>query len=869
MKNWVLYFTNLRDVLERAKVIAQSFSSNKVEPEHLWLSLWITYSKRKHSLFCALKETLEKIGIYLDEITEKVFLSIQGKNQNKVLGFVSSNSNIEFSEATMDIIKGSIELVKKRNKDKVSEIELLTSIFLQDKNMITKLLREEYEVKILGFDFLDKKAKFRIIFDKTEEPSKIVNRKSEEDDEEDEEGPRYYSPRMPKHSKTPVLDTFGRDLTKAAAEGKLDPVIGREKEIEKISQVLCRRKKNNPVLIGEPGVGKTAIVEGLAQRIAQGRVPPILQNKRIVALDLGSLVAGTKYRGQFEERVKALLSELEKNKDIIVFIDEIHIVIGAGSASGSLDASNMFKPALTRGDLQCIGATTLDDYREYFEKDPALVRRFQKVLIEPTTAEETLQILMQIKGIYEDHHKVIYTPEALKACVELSEMYITDRYFPDKAIDVLDEAGARTLLKERQYSKKIDELLKELEKYKQAKQQLVAQQMYEEAARIRDKEKQIQQQIEIEKQKWEEEYRKNPVVVTEETIAEVVSLTTGIPVSKISATEAQKLATLADDLKKVVIGQDEAINKVVKAIQRNRAGLRDPNKPIGSFIFLGPTGVGKTHLAKEIAKSLFAREDALIRIDMSEYMERFTVSRLIGAPPGYVGYEEGGQLTEAVRKKPYSVILLDEIEKAHPDVFNILLQILDEGRITDSLGRTINFKNTIIIMTSNIGTKDLREFGKGIGFSASMSMYSPDEEAKSIIEKALRKVFAPEFLNRIDDIIIFSSLNPEHIRQIVSVELSKTLSRIKKLGINVEVSQEVKEFLAQKGYDEKFGARPLKRAIQKYIEDLLAEEIIKRNNNIPSDQQLIITLNKEKETTEIRVVPLEEKKEEDKSRIRN
>ena len=628
-------------------------------------------------------------------------------------------------------------------------------------------------------------------------------------------------------SKTPVLDNFGRDLTKAAEEGKLDPIVGREKEIERVSQILSRRKKNNPILIGEPGVGKSAIAEGLALRIVQKKVSRVLFNKRVVALDLAALVAGTKYRGQFEERMKAVMNELEKSPDVILFIDEIHTIIGAGGASGSLDASNMFKPALARGEIQCIGATTLDEYRQYIEKDGALERRFQKVLVEPTSVDETIQILNNIKSKYEDHHNVTYTDDAIKACVTLTARYITDRHLPDKAIDALDESGSRVHITNIKVPKKILEVELEIEKVKEEKNQVVRSQRYEEAARLRDRERQLQEQLEAAKKAWEDESRTHRETVSEDNVAEVVSMMTGIPVQRVSQNESNKLALMYEELKGKVIGQDEAIKKVVKAIQRNRAGLKDPNKPIGSFVFLGPTGVGKTQLAKILARYLFDNDDALIRIDMSEYMEKFAVSRLVGAPPGYVGYEEGGQLTEKVRRKPYSVVLLDEIEKAHPDVFNLLLQVLDDGQLTDSLGRKVDFKNTIIIMTSNIGSRQLKDFGQGVGFTTGAKKEKEPDFAKGVIEHALKKAFAPEFLNRIDDVIMFNSLTREDIHRIIDIELDKLYSRITQMGYTIELTDKAKDFIVEKGFDVNYGARPLKRAIQKYIEDPLAEEIIK------------------------------------------
>ncbi len=630
-------------------------------------------------------------------------------------------------------------------------------------------------------------------------------------------------------SKTPVLDNFGRDLTKMAEAGRLDPIVGREKEIERVSQILSRRKKNNPILIGEPGVGKSAIAEGLALRIIQRKVSRVLFDKRIVSLDLASLVAGTKYRGQFEERMKAVMQEIEKNPDVILFIDEIHTIVGAGGASGSLDASNMFKPALARGEMQAIGATTLDEYRQHIEKDGALERRFQKVIIEPTTADETVQILNNIKERYEDHHSVRYTDEAIKACVRLTERYITDRHLPDKAIDALDEVGSRVHLVNINVPQEILDIEQKIEDLKLQKNEVIRSQQYEKAAELRDSERKLQEELETAKAKWEEDSKTNREIVTEENVAEVVSMMSGVPVTRISESETGRLAQMADLIRSKVIGQEEAVDKVVRAIQRNRAGLKDPNKPIGSFFFLGPTGVGKTQLAKVLAKYLFDSEDSLIRVDMSEYMEKFSISRLVGAPPGYVGYEEGGQLTEKIRRKPYSIVLLDEIEKAHPDVFNLLLQALDDGHMTDGLGRKIDFKNTILIMTSNIGARQLSDFGTGVGFGTQARSEQKADHENTVVQNALRKAFSPEFLNRIDDIIMFKSLTREGIHKIIDIELDKLIKRIEGLGYHISVTEPAKDFIVDKGYDEKFGARPLKRAIQKYIEDPLAEQIVKSN----------------------------------------
>ena len=627
-------------------------------------------------------------------------------------------------------------------------------------------------------------------------------------------------------SKTPVLDNFGKDLTKAAEQNKLDPVVGRSKEIERVSQILSRRKKNNPLLIGEPGVGKSAIAEGLALRIFNKEVSRVLFNKRVVSLDLASLVAGTKYRGQFEERMKALMNELEKNDDIILFIDELHTIVGAGGATGSLDASNMFKPALARGEIQCIGATTLDEYRQFIEKDGALERRFQKVIVDPTSPDETIQILNNIKDKYEDHHNVLYTPEAIDACVKLTQRYISDRHLPDKAIDALDEAGSRVHITNIEVPETITQLELQLANIKEEKVRVVKSQRYEEAAKLRDDEKKVEAELENARISWEDSIKLNKKTVDETDVAEVVAMMTGVPVQRVAQQEMDKLSKMDELLNASVVGQKEAVKKIVRAIQRNRAGLKDPKKPIGSFIFLGPTGVGKTQLAKELTKLLFDNEDNMIRIDMSEYMEKFAISRLVGAPPGYVGYEEGGQLTERVRRKPYSVILLDEIEKAHPDVFNLLLQALDDGQITDSMGRKVDFKNTIIIMTSNLGSRQLKDFGTGVGFGTAAKDQKKQDLENSVIQGALKKAFAPEFLNRIDDVVLFNSLSKEDIHEIIDIELKGLFGRIEDLGYGITLSDEAKSFVADEGFDEAFGARPLARALQKLIEDPLAEKII-------------------------------------------
>ena len=647
-----------------------------------------------------------------------------------------------------------------------------------------------------------------------------------------------------KKTKTPVLDNFGKDLTSMAENGDLDPIVGRNEEIQRVSQILSRRKKNNPLLIGEPGVGKSAIAEGLALRITQKKVSRVLYNKRIISLDLASLVAGTKYRGQFEERMKAVMNELEKNRDIILFIDEIHTIVGAGGATGSLDASNMFKPALARGEVQCIGATTLDEYRTSIEKDGALERRFQKIIIEPTSEEETVEILNNIKIKYEEHHNVEYTDEAISACVKLTSRYMTDRFLPDKAIDALDEAGSRVHLNNIVVPNHITDLEKELEDIRLTKNSAVKKQKYEEAAKLRDDEKLLENNLLTAQKSWEKECENNKEIVNEEHIADVVSMMTGIPLNRVKQSESNKLSILPQIIMNKVIGQDDAVLKVVKSIQRNRAGLKDPNKPIGSFIFLGQTGVGKTQLAKVLAKELFDSEDALIRVDMSEYMEKFAISRLIGAPPGYVGYEEGGQLTEKIRRKPYSVVLLDEIEKAHQDVFNMLLQVLDDGFLTDSLGRKIDFTNTIIIMTSNVGARKLKDFGNGVGFGTSAKINQEGNNSKSVIINALKKAFAPEFLNRIDDVIIFNNLQLNHINKIIDIELEKLFLRTNELGYEIKLSKKAKDFIAEKGFDKQYGARPLKRAIQKYLEDELAEEIMK--SKVQTGDIIKVDLNKDK-----------------------
>lgn len=751
--------------------------------------------------------------------------------------------------ATQEPYDGTNELVINKNTEKALKMSILEARLTKSRetdseHILLALLKEKSTLinDILTQFQLDYSSAFlyikSILDNRTEDgeiqpPTAGANFTDDDDEDANEKypfnpggGQGSSSQTKSSGSDTPVLDNFGTDITRAALENRLDPVVGREKEIERIAQILSRRKKNNPVLIGDPGVGKSAIVDGLALRITQKKVSRALFDKRVIALDMASIVAGTKYRGQFEERIKAILNELSKNPNIILFIDEIHTIVGAGGAAGSLDAANMLKPALARGEIQCIGATTLDEYRKNIEKDGALERRFQKVIVDPTSLEETLQILRNIKERYEEHHNVRYTDEALQACVKLTDRYVSDRTFPDKAIDALDEAGARVHISNIVIPKTIEQLEEELKEVEQQKTDAVKAQKYELAASYRDKQRQLLLALEAEEERWQKEIKEKPEIVDEEKIAEVVAMISGVPVQRIAQAEGQRLLEMRDELKSKVIGQDEAVNKIVKAIQRNRVGLKDPNKPIGTFMFLGPTGVGKTHLAKKLAEFLFDSSENLIRIDMSEYMEKFNVSRLVGAPPGYVGYEEGGQLTEKVRRRPYSVVLLDEIEKAHPDVFNILLQILDEGHVTDSLGRKIDFKNTILIMTSNIGTRQLKDFGRGIGFNTNHDV-SHTEYSRNIIQKALNKAFAPEFLNRVDDIVMFDQLSKESIYKIIDLELKGLYKRIGDLGYTVALTESAKEFIANKGYDVQFGARPLKRAIQKYIEDEMAEMIIR------------------------------------------
>ena len=763
---------------------------------------------------------LKSFNVDLYELRKEIELAVKDKTGKNIANI----NSLPLTKQAEKVIRVTVLEAKALKSATVETEHLMLSILKNKENIATQILNQ-FDV---DYDLF--RQELGIV--KSNDPRAEYS--EENDDDFEDEGKKYSQSKSSSKqggakSKTPVLDNFGRDITKLAEMGALDPIVGRESEIERVSQILSRRKKNNPILIGEPGVGKTAIVEGLALRIVQRKVSRVLFDKRVISLDLAALVAGTKYRGQFEERMKAIMNELEKNRDVILFIDELHTIVGAGGASGSLDASNIFKPALARGELQCIGASTLDEYRMYIEKDGALDRRFQKVMVDPPSVEETIQILNNIKSKYEEYHNVNYHDDAIDACVKLSDRYITDRLLPDKAIDVMDEVGARVHLKNINVPQNIVELEKKIEDVKNEKNKVVKSQKFEEAASLRDTEKRLQEELEKAKADWEEESRHKRYPIDEEAIAEVVSMMTGIPVKRMVQAETEKLRKMSEDMKQMVVGQDEAIGKVVKAIQRNRVGLKDPKKPIGTFIFLGPTGVGKTELARALARYMFDSEDALIRIDMSEYMEKFTVSRLIGAPPGYVGYEEGGQLTEKVRRKPYSVILLDEIEKAHPDIYNILLQVLDDGQLTDGLGRKVDFKNTTIIMTSNIGARQLKDFGAGVGFATASRVENEDEANKAVIEKALKKTFSPEFLNRIDDIVIFNSLNQQHIFEIIDILMKGVMKRLANLGFSLELTEAAKTFLSEKGYDQQFGARPLHRAIQKYLEDPLAEEILNLN----------------------------------------
>ncbi|QGW28245.1 ATP-dependent Clp protease ATP-binding subunit [Phnomibacter ginsenosidimutans] len=810
----------VKEIISYSREEALRLGNDFIGTEHLLLGLI------RDGENTAIK-VLKQLNVDLYELRKEVELAVRDKTGKNIANI----NSLPLTKQAEKVIRVTVLEAKSLKSATVESEHLMLSILKNKENIATQILMQ-YEVDYDVF-----KNELGVLLNSDFNTRAEYSDDDNDDFEEEKKGGGYGAGASKQRqqqggaqkSKTPVLDNFGRDITRLAEQGTLDPIVGREAEIERVSQILSRRKKNNPILIGEPGVGKTAIVEGLALRIVQRKVSRVLFDKRVISLDLAALVAGTKYRGQFEERMKAIMNELEKNRDVILFIDEIHTIVGAGGASGSLDASNIFKPALARGELQCIGASTLDEYRMHIEKDGALDRRFQKVIVEQPSVEETIQILQNIKSKYEDYHNVSYNDEAIEACVKLSDRYMTDRLLPDKAIDVLDEVGARVHLKNINVPQNILDLEKRIEEIKLEKNKVVKSQRFEEAASLRDTEKRLGEELEKAKNEWEEDSKHARYPIDEENIAEVVSMMTGIPVKRMVQAETEKLRRMSDDMKNMVIGQDEAILKVVKAIQRNRVGLKDPKKPIGTFIFLGPTGVGKTELARALARYMFDSEDSLIRIDMSEYMEKFTVSRLIGAPPGYVGYEEGGQLTEKVRRKPYSVILLDEIEKAHPDIYNILLQVLDDGQLTDGLGRKVDFKNTLIIMTSNIGVRQLKDFGEGVGFATATRMQSAEENSKAVIEKALKRTFSPEFLNRIDDVIIFNSLSKENIFSIIDILMKNVMKRLNNLGFRLELTKEAKDFIADKGYDSQFGARPLHRAIQKYLEDPLAEEILNMN----------------------------------------
>ncbi len=818
----------VKDVISLSREEAIRLGHDYIGPEHLLLGM----IKEGEGLAIKILITL---SVDLSKLKSRIESAVKGTVTTMNL------TNLPLTRQAEKVLKITRLEAKLLKSSIIGTEHLLLSILREENNVAAQTLAAANVTYEMVRAELDPKEDSNPRMSMATEPSESAESGSGE------------RPRKQTKSKTPVLDNFGRDLTKAAEDGKLDPIVGREREIERVAQILSRRKKNNPVLIGEPGVGKTAIAEGLALRIIQRKVSRVLYNKRVVTLDIASLVAGTKYRGQFEERMKAVMAELEKSPDVILFIDELHTIVGAGGASGSLDASNIFKPALARGEIQCIGATTLDEYRQYIEKDGALERRFQKVIVEPTSAAETVIILNNIKSKYEDHHNVIYTQEAIEACVGLSDRYISDRYFPDKAIDVLDEAGSRVHITNIHVPQNILDLEAKIEEIKELKNKVVRSQKYEEAAQLRDQEKRFSEELEQAKAIWEEETKSQRYTVNEEDVAAVVSMMTGVPVTKVAAAEIARLKSMGEDLKGAIIGQDDAIEKLVKAIKRSRLGLKDPGKPIGSFIFLGQTGVGKTELAKSLARYMFDTDEALIRLDMSEYMEKFTVSRLVGAPPGYVGYEEGGQLTEKVRRRPYSVVLLDEIEKAHPDIFNILLQVLDDGILTDGLGRRIDFKNTVIIMTSNVGVRELKSFGTGVGFTTESREKQTDDLMRSTIEGAMKKIFRPEFLNRIDEVIIFNELDKEHIMRIIELQLRSVFSRIEEKGYIITISDPAKEFIAEKGFDRQFGARPLQRALQKYLEDPVADTILDASA-MPGDE-LLVDFNKETDKIFVTVTP--------------
>ena len=832
----------VKDVIAYSKEEALRLGHNFIGTEHLMLGILRDGGGKAIAI-------LNSIEINLDELRRKVEILNPAALEDAQL--INDKKNLHLTRQAERALKTTFLEAKLFQSELINTVHLLLCILRNENDPTTKLLTKlNVDYDLIKEQFKHMLANDTDTYDDISATSSFPEEKNEGEEKENPFIPTSES-KSNKKTKTPVLDNFGRDVTLLAEQEKLDPVVGREKEIERVSQILSRRKKNNPLLIGEPGVGKSAIAEGLALRIIQKRVSRVLYNKRVVTLDLASLVAGTKYRGQFEERMKAVMNELEKNDDIILFIDEIHTIVGAGGATGSLDASNMFKPALARGEIQCIGATTLDEYRQHIEKDGALERRFQKVLVEQTTPEETLEILENIKDRYESHHNVNYTHEALKACVELTDRYMSDRFLPDKAIDALDEAGSRVHINNMSVPKEIIDLEKQLDEIRESKNTVVKKQKYEEAAKLRDDEKRVERLLIEAQERWQEDSKLNRVTVNENNIADVVSMMTNIPVNKIVNSEKSKLSKLSGLIGEKLIGQKEAIEKVVKAIQRNRAGLKAPDKPIGSFIFLGQTGVGKTQLAKILASEIFDSEENLIRIDMSEYMEKFAISRLIGAPPGYVGYEEGGQLSEKVRRRPYSVILLDEVEKAHPDIFNMLLQVLDDGFLTDSMGRKVNFQNTIIIMTSNIGARQVKDFGTGLGFETAAQKAQTSDIEKGVIKKELKKTFSPEFLNRIDDIVIFNALEQKDIRKIVDIELEKLILRIEKLGYQVTVTDTAKEFISEKGFDIKYGARPLNRAIQKHVEDLVAEHVV--SNSIKEGDLIKIDKNKKEDALQLDV----------------
>lgn len=829
----------VREIMFHSQEEAVKMGSPHIGLEHIFLG--ITDDNGSNAV-----RILGDLGVDIEAFRLKLEASIKSNTANNG----RKAAELPLTKQAERAIKFTYIVAKDFNSEQVSSEHLMLAILHDDNNIISQRLEyegitfEKYKKEVENMTFNHPKTSLEK--ESTDVPMGLFQ---DDDDDDISYSAETTQRKESSKSQTPVLDSFGRDLTRAAEENRLDPIVGRERELERICQILSRRKKNNPILIGEPGVGKSAIAEGLASRIVEHKVPRALFNKKIYMLDLASVVAGTKYRGQFEERIKSIINELSKNPDIILFIDEIHTIVGAGNANGSLDASNMFKPALARGELQCIGATTLDEYRQYIEKDGALERRFQKILVEPTTPEETVAILNNIKRRYEDHHLVSYQPEAIEACVKLTSRYMSDRHLPDKAIDALDEAGARVHIQNMNVPATIIELESSLDEVRKLKQKSVKEEKFVEAGSYRDQERSIMNKLGSAKKAWETESNANRIAVTEQDVAEVVAMMTGVPVQRIAENESTRLLNMDKELQDTVIGQQEAINKVVRAIRRNRAGLKDPNRPIGSFIFLGPTGVGKTYLAKVLAKYLFDSEDALIRIDMSEYMEKFAVSRLVGAPPGYVGYEEGGQLTEKVRRRPYSIVLLDEIEKAHQDVFHLLLQVLDDGHLTDSLGRKVDFKNTIIIMTSNIGSRQLKDFGQGVGFGTQAKKNAQDEYNHSVIENALKRSFTPEFLNRIDDVVIFESLSKENINKIIDIELKAIFERVKEIGYNVQLTEKARDFIMEKGWDVQYGARPLKRAIQRHVEDVLSEALLQFT--ISKGTLITIDLDEEKKETKV------------------